>query len=502
MSTRRRSDGPLVFAGRVVDLTPPLGTALAGYRARGEAVATGTLDPLEATVIRLRDPRPGGGQVIWVALDVLAVDEAQASSIAEAVAAATGCPREAVVVCASHTHSAPSGWIRGVHPAIPEPGDRAMRAEVSRRVAGALATMSQDEVPVRTVLAAGVARGVGTNRTDPAAPHDTTLGALCLVDDRGSVRGVLLDFASHATVLGHANRRWSADWPGAARRSLAAALRGTVPFPRESERGAGAADLAENADVAEPTHASRAARDAARPDDPIVAFLQGAAGDASPRFVRRSQDAAEKDRIGGLLAAQALTAILEAGPPEDAPRVVLVKRARVAVPTRPPASGPDAERLVNATEQAWQAAETRDGPGSPAERIARTRYEGALMAARLASVERPATMDLPISVVVVGDDAWIHLPVELYASYAAEIRAASRFRRTRVIGYTDGYFGYIADDAAHRAQVYEALASLFDAEGGRVLVAGCTTLLSAAHDAIHRDRLGTPADAIAGASGR
>jgi hypothetical protein len=275
-----------------------------------------------------------------------------------------------------------------------------------------------------------------------------------------------------------------------ARRTLAAALGGTAPFTPDPE---GAADEVE---------ASDAAGTAEHPTEPIVAFLQGAAGDASPRFIRRSQDPAEKDRIGGLLAAQALTAILGAEQSDDAPPRVMVRRTRVAVPTRPPTSPADAKHLVDATERAWRAAKTRDLPGSPTERIARTRHEGALMAARLGAAERPAAMDLPISVVVVGDDAWIHFPVELYASYAAGIRAASPFRQTRVIGYADGYFGYVADEAAHRAQVYEALASLFDAEGGRVLVEGSIALLRQAYEAIHPNGASTPANAIAGGTGR
>ncbi len=484
------TDWHLGYSGRRVDLTPPPGTGFAGYLARGDAVATGALDPLEATLVRLCDPRPGGGEVIWVAVDVVAVDEAQAGAIADAVAAASGCPRDAVVVCASHTHSAPSGWVLGLHPAFPEPGDAAMRAEVVRRVAEAAAGLPADEVPVRTILAVGEARDVGTNRTDPAGPHERSVGALCLVDDRGAIRGVVLDHASHATVLGHANLRWSADWPGAARRTLAAALRGRVPFPPDAAHGARAVD---------PPSVVPAATAGL---EPVVAFLQGAAGDASPRFVRRSQEPAEVDRIGGLLAAQALTAVLEAGPPEDAAPRVAVRRTRVSVPTRPLPGPADAERQVEETERAWRAAEARDGAGVPAERIARTRHEGALIAARLTGVGLPATMDLPISLVVLGDDAWIHLPVELYASFAAEIRAASPFRQTRVIGYTDGYFGYVADDAAHRAGVYEASASVFDAAGGRCLTEASIALLRRVHEELQRGGVAPESGTRAGTSVR
>lgn len=87
-----------------------------------------------------------------------------------------------------------------------------------------------------------------------------------------------------------------------------------------------------------------------------------------------------------------------------------------------------------------------------------------------------------MSVAVVGSDAWLHLPVELFSSYAAEIRAKSPFRQTRVIGYTDGYFGYVADAAAHEQETYEASSSLFDLAGSQMLVDAAIDLLRQTHD--------------------
>ena len=91
------------------------------------------------------------------------------------------------------------------------------------------------------------------------------------------------------------------------------------------------------------------------------------------------------------------------------------------------------------------------------------------MLASLADAGIPSSLDLPIAVVAVGDAAWVHLPVELFASFGLAIRERSPFPWTRVIGYTNGYYGYVADEAAHRDGVYEASASRFDAAGGQIL---------------------------------
>jgi hypothetical protein len=46
-----------------------------------------------------------------------------------------------------------------------------------------------------------------------------------------------------------------------------------------------------------------------------------------------------------------------------------------------------------------------------------------------------------------------------------------------VIGYTDGYFGYVADGPAFEAQVYEAASSMFDASAGETLRDAALALL-------------------------
>jgi hypothetical protein len=207
-----------------------------------------------------------------------------------------------------------------------------------------------------------------------------------------------------------------------------------------------------------------------------VAVVQGSAGDASSRFVRRAQSFGEVDRLGGLLAAHALAALLASQPaPGPSPRLV-VRRDTFSLPARPLPTPAEARRLATEAEAAWRSVVAAEGPG-PRERIARTRHEGAELLASVADGGLPPALELPVTVVALGEDAWLHLPVELFASFGLAIRAASPFARTRVVGYTDGYLGYVADRAAHEAGVYEASASLFDAAAGRHLAQASVGLL-------------------------
>jgi hypothetical protein len=442
-------DAPLQAAVATVDLTPSAGLPLGGYLQREGKTALGAHDPLECSLIWLRDHQ--GGEVLWIAIDALCVDEELAARVSAAVSQACGCAADAVLVCASHTHSSAAGWVRGLGPMLPETGDARLREALVEDLAGAARSLPSRLTPCRLVLAQGSAPAAGGNRNDPNGPHDDTVGVLALVDADGGIVATVFDFASHGTVLGYDNLAWSADWPGAARRSLAGALAPLRPF------------------------AAAAQGPAPHQAPPIVAFLQGAAGDASPRFVRRAQSFGEVDRLGGLVAGGALEGLLQAQPGESEIRVT-VRRGSVTVPTRDLPDLPEARRRSTELEASWVAARDAGMP-APQERIARTRYEGSLMLAALVEAGIAPTLDLPLAAVAVGGAAWIHLPVELFASYGLSIRERSPFAWTRVICYTNGYYGYVADEAAHRDGVYEASASRFDPRGGQTLTEAALELL-------------------------
>ena len=443
-------DAPLRVAAATVDLTPRAGLPLGGYLLREGKTAIGAHDPLEASLVWLRDAN--GGEVLWLAIDALCVDEGLAREIAAAVGNSCGCPMNAVLVCASHTHSSAAGWVQGLGPMLPETADRGLRESLVEHLASAARPLANQLRPCWPVLAEGSARAAGANRNDPMGPHDASVGVLALVDADGGALATVVDYASHGTVLGHDNLAWSADWPGGMRRSLSGALASLHPF-------------------AAPNPSASSVPVSAAP----VAFLQGAAGDASPRFVRRSQSFGEVDRLGALVAGAALTALLQAQPGAGDLRVA-VRRASVTISTRELPAPAEARRHAVELEKSWLAAQAAGVP-APQERIARTRYEGSLMLAALAEAGMPQTMELPIAAVAVGDAAWIHVPVELFASFGLAIRERSSFAWTRVVGYTDGYFGYVADEGAHRDGVYEASASRLDAGGGKALTDAAVELL-------------------------
>lgn len=409
----------LLLAAVSLDVTPPPGHPLDGYAAR-TGPAAGTADPLRATLIWLSSEDSPG--VLWLSLDAIAAGTSLAAELAAAAASAAGIPFSCVVVCASHTHSGPAGWTGEIHPVIPAAREPALYEPLIAAVAQAALERS----PVRAYWRTVEIDGVGTNRHRRDGPHDNTAGVLGLYSLDGSLAAVLLDFACHPTTYGPENLLWSADWPGAARAALG---------------------------------------------DVVVGYLQGAAGDVSPRFTRQGRGAAEVSRLGGLLAALVRDAL--AGPGIELPSVApSIRRTTAVLKVRDLPSPAEAAATVASAE-----AGIRGRLDDPAVRIAQTRLDGARGQALMAAAALPPELELRLSVVTLGDVAWAHLPVELFALHGLRLQAVSGYPITRVIGYADGYFGYVVDAEADEAGVYEALITYFDQPTTEELLAAAGALL-------------------------
>ncbi|GAB3410318.1 hypothetical protein [Flindersiella endophytica] len=443
-------DGLSVRAGRVA-ITPSRPGPLAGYVARGDRVSAGTLDELEANLVVLSGPGSDlgsgsgtGGSVAWLALDAIAVTTELAARLRTVVERHLG-PAVTVLACASHTHSGPLGWVGAIHPGIPGAVDEADRAELVARIDGlARAVASAEPVGVRPRFSRTRTSGVAANRTSRDLPADGSVGVVELRADDGSPAGMLFDFACHPTVLGADSLGWSADWVGAARTTVRAATRPGLP----------------------------------------IAFLQGAAGDVSTRFTRRAQSRAEAIRLGETVGAAVVSMTVSAAggrEPELRADVLDSRQVCCRIPRRGLPALAEADRRYAIAAAALAELPADVEPAT--ERLARTEAEGAMVQRALAASGAPAWMELPITAVRLGDVAWLHLPVEPFTSIGRRIVEASPFRHTRVVGYTDGYDGYLTDASARTRQTYEAMSSWFDEAGERAIIAAATDLL---HDLWNR----------------
>src|SRR5664279_3580745 len=85
-----------------IDITPPVGGRMAGYF--NERLATGTLDPLHAKAMVLRQ---GAIQVALVSCDLIGVSLNVSTHARAQASQRTGIPVSNIVICATHSHTGP-----------------------------------------------------------------------------------------------------------------------------------------------------------------------------------------------------------------------------------------------------------------------------------------------------------------------------------------------------------------------------------------------------------
>ncbi|HWK80025.1 MAG TPA: hypothetical protein VNP95_04625 [Thermomicrobiales bacterium] len=428
--------GPNWWAGCAATTLPIApGTPLGGYMARTSG-ATGTLDPLQIGVLHLETQ---GRSLTLVTVDAIGVD----AGLRDRIAATAGLDPATVLLCASHTHSGPQGIVPRLHPIEPDAGDETLRAQVIGRAAGCIAQASAALEPVTPGLVTVDASGAWTNRNAADGANDSRLRLFATRRGDGSVQAIVALSACHPTVLGAESSAVSADLSGGIRRAIAA-----LPG------------------------ASRA----------TILSLTGAAGDISTRFVRRAATPAEIDRLAKI-ATRHVPQALDGFTPIDADAASLRHaRASVALPSFREHLAADPEAEVAATSAALEAIGPAANPAALRQAI--TRHQGAILRARMAASEASTTPPVEVAAWLLdASTALVALPVELFTSLGARIERESPFRETLVVGYANGYAGYVADAAAWDAGTYEALASPFARRAGEVLVAAVGDLLRSLQDA-------------------
>jgi len=205
-----------------VDITPPLGTGLAGYF--HERVAESVRDKLYARAVAIKADDPG---IAIVSCDLICVTEELVGAARELIQADTGLQPERVMICATHTHTGPevrdSGSVRR---------DEAYVAGLPRKIADAVKAAAESAVPATLRCGTTQLTGYSFNRLfrlkdgtevfgrrkgelGTAGPIEPELQTLSAVDRGGNLIALMVNFALHPDVIGGGSADFiSADWPG------------------------------------------------------------------------------------------------------------------------------------------------------------------------------------------------------------------------------------------------------------------------------------------------
>jgi hypothetical protein len=398
------------------------GEPLGGYADRSDGVVD-VLDPLEVHVVTFAD---GSHRFALVTADLVCVNTDVVASVRTALGRRL--PVDSCWVAATHTHASPeAGCVPGGGPTPPAVADRLVECAVEAAEAAIAAEVHGRLRPARALIP-GLA-GRRSNSVDSAV--DVPVDALlCTV--RGGVDGVLAVCPVHPTILSADNNRVSADLNGGIRRALTGTGRWAV-------------------------------------------VATGAAGDISTRHTRRSREVDEIGRLGRLTADQ-VDKTLPAPPDEPVTEAITSPVSQVV--RLEPKRAAEVERLL-AEPLSMHAVD---------ERSQWVLRQGRQIAADLASRQRVEPYEIDVQAIGLGAVTLVAVPAELYLELGEQIRSRAGLdgHDVVVLGYTNGYLGYLPTQ--HAPTGYETYVSPVTGGSGE-------TVVEAAVDAVSRLRRPRSADA-------
>jgi neutral ceramidase len=422
-----------------VDITPPIGAAMAGYFSN--RAATATHDPLLARALVFEH---NGTRIALVTCDLTNMPEGIATEARRLVSHSTGIPASHVMISATHAHSAPvllSGWTRYVLEGQMKQIADAYAAALPGRIAASVQLAVAKLRPARIFAGSGEEKTLAFHRrylmkdgtvawnpgkrnpniVAPAGPIDPAVPLVYVEGEDGLGIALYVNYAMHLDTVG--GTEFSAD--------LVYAL----------------------------TEAMRVARGSAM----VTLFSMGCAGNINhvdTSSSRKQGGHREAARIGTTLAAAALKAMDELVEVKDYHLGANSQITQLAaiVPTKS-----DLEEAHAAKPQSGNT-----------QLLAR--------ASRTLEIEsrngRPFTAEVQ-ALQLSSDLVWVGLPGEIFVELGLDLKARATSRWTIIATQTNAALGYIPHSAAYPQGNYEVVSSRVQSGSGEALVAAALKAIAA-----------------------
>lgn len=417
-----------------IDITPPENMALAGFRAR-HGISVGIHDRLYSSVLILDD---GTEKFLLICNDLIGLDSEFASELKNLIAAEIKIPSGSIMLTCTHTHSGPL-TVNASYGRKNEFYLSFLKGKILKAVRNAVSSLKEaflfsDSIKIKNV---------GKNRRMPdSGPIDPILGIIKIKQKNNKLLAVLANYCCHPTVLGPDNLLISADYPGAFRDKL-------------KERFG---------------------------SDTVIMFTNGACGDINPGH------SAELSALGGRIPgrtfkraselgkilAEAAIEIISGNSNEYASLSVKSKKINLFLKNFPPV-----EEIKSAIAENKAALSGKWGKEFLAAQVELLHSE--LLLGK--TVERNAIDDDYLTfaiqaVKISGNTVLLGMPAELFVDIGLSIKKMSPFKNTFIIGYANGYMGYIPTRQACLEGGYEVLVAKFIPESSEKIIKASLNILN------------------------
>ncbi len=387
-----------------IDITPPVGTELAGG---AFGPAAGVHRPLHATAIAMG---LGDRWALLISCDLLGLDSALAERIRERIALEAGIAREAVMLACTHTHGGPATMhLRHWGRQDPQYVDGLVEQLVEVAKA-ALADRRLAQIGVGSAQCPDAS----VNRAFDDGLNDPGVGIIRIDDGHGYARAVVVNFACHPVNM-HGAGRISPDFPAFIEDTIREGLGHDLP----------------------------------------VLFLQGALGDVNPANFTPGKPSEHNARETGRMIGQAVLDALPHLEPTT-PDVLDWCEHAVTVAHQPLPPREELEKLIAEIEPQLAQRERKASDWDWCNLA--TKLDWAREA--LGAVERgdlTPQSTLRLSSLRIGPIAIVGIPGEPYCEYGMRIARSGLAPHVLTSTLTNGMHGYFPSPAAYEAGRYEAV---------------------------------------------
>ncbi len=422
-------------------ITPPVGSPMSGYRRT--SVSTGVHDDLWARSMVIEDRN--GVSVVFMTLGIINLSVQQMNDIRTGVSAATGIPKDHVIISCTHTHSGP---------AVGGCSDEYKKLLIDNSVASAVDAWNS-RVPGRVGFGSTVELGLGMNdrKMEYGGLHpDPEVAVFKAEDAKGNLIGVAFNYGCHPSTLDLHNLEFTEDWPYYS-------IKGIKEMIGE---------------------------------DVWVAYYQSAQGNVKVGYtaelsavgadmgIRNFWYAEHKGNMMTWTVLEALGGIATSGD-----FTIDVTNDETVFPLRDSyhMSAKEAEKILNdARAKLAEAEKIKDTIGTRVlDRAKVDVFVTELQYGCAKWVEdnpNPNPITMYRQAVRIGDTVFVTFPVEVYAEIGLEVKNKSPFDKTFVIGLASGHGGYMPTDAEYLEGGYSAVMTRYGEECPKILVDSSLDLIS------------------------
>jgi hypothetical protein len=217
-----------------IDITPPVGTQLAGYSDRVGKKSLGVNDPLYAKCLILASSEE---KIAIITADMFYLRNSLYYDLCKEIENKIGIKKENIIFAVSHSHSS-SGEIFKELSFIAGKYNPKIYKSLLGKLVKLVIEANNNLKEAKFASGSGKVENCAVNRRFGGTITDPEVGVIRIDDAKtGKCIAILFNYAAHPTVLGSDNLLFSADWPGYAQKAIEKVKNGAIALYTNGAQG-------------------------------------------------------------------------------------------------------------------------------------------------------------------------------------------------------------------------------------------------------------------------